>query len=359
MNLRTLVGIGAVAVAVGVLAIPRLLHDRETPPPAPEPSQPARLAVEVLRLEPRRLAEQLSTTGTVRANESVDLVSEVAGVVREISFDEGATVVGGALLVKIDDTELQAQRDRVLSRLRLAESREARQRELREQGVVSEQEYDVADNELNVLRAELRLVEAELEKTEIRAPFSGVVGLRYVSEGSLVTRDTRIATLQDLDPAKIDFTLPEKYVGRVGTGDRVEFRVKGSDRVYVAEIYAVEPRIVSETRSLLLRATTPNPGRMLLPGAFADVTLAVAEVPDALVVPSLAVVPELGGKKVFVVEDGLAQPRRVETGIRTGSVVQITAGLEPGETVIVSAIQRLEPGLPVEPLPAGSVADRP
>jgi len=355
MSVRTIAGIGAALLLVGILAVPRLIGGRRDARPAATPAAaPAALGVEVLRVEPRPLAERLATTGTIRANESVELVSEIAGVVRRIDFDEGARVAQGALLVKIDDAELVAQRDRVLYRSRLAESRETRQRELRDQGVISAQDYDVADNELNVLRAELRVVEAELAKTEIRAPFSGIVGLRYVSEGSLLRPDTRIALLVDLDPVKIDFTLPEKYVGRVAAGDRVQFRVKGSERTFTAEVYAVEPRIVAETRSLLLRATTPNPDRALVPGAFADVTLAVDEVADALVVPSIAVVPELGGKKVFVVEDGLAQPRRVETGIRTENEVQITTGLAPGERVIVSAIQRLVPGLPVRELPAAA-----
>jgi len=360
MSVRIIVGVGATLLVVAALAVPRLVDgtgdpNDETPSKAePEPA----LRVEVLRVEPRQLSQRLSTTGTIRANESVDLVSETAGIVARIHFLEGAPVERGALLVKIDDTELQAQRDRVRFQLRLAEIREARQRDLREQGVVSEQEYDLADSELNVLRAELRLVEARLVKTEIRAPFDGVVGLRYVSEGSLVTPQTRVATLQDLDPIKIDFTLPEKYAGRIGPGSLVEFRVVGSEGARTAEVYAVEPRIAPETRSLVLRGRTPNPDGALMPGAFADVTLAVEDVVDALVVPSLAVIAELGGAKVFVVEDGLAQPRRVATGIRTESDVQITSGLAPGETVIVSAIQRLRPGLPVEPVADRSSASR-
>jgi len=351
MRIRVIVGVGAVAALIaGILIVPRFLDRRNVasgPPPAPATAGPLR--VDVLTVEPRTLSERLATTGTVRANESVDLVSEIAGVAQSIRFVEGQPVEAGELLVKIDDSELQAQRDRVLHRLRLAELREQRQRELREQGVVSEQEYDLVDSERNVLRAELRLIEATLAKTEIRAPFSGVVGLRYVSEGSLLSPQTRIATLQDLDPAKIDFTLPERYAGLVRPGGSIEFRVKGIDRAFRAEVYAVEPRISAETRSLIVRARTPNPRHALLPGAFADVSLVVNEVENALAVPSLAVVPELGGKKVFVVEDGLAQPRRVETGIRGETEVQITAGLEPGDRVIVSAIQRLQPGLPVEP----------
>jgi membrane fusion protein (multidrug efflux system) len=329
MTLRAAVALGVAGLFVAALVVPRLVGGRggagaAVPAPGPEPP----LRVDVVRVEPRPLEQRLSTTGSLRANESVDLVSEVAGIVERIQFREGTTVAAGELLVEIEDTELRAQRDRVLHRLELAEAREARQRDLRAQGIVSEQDFDLATSELNVLRAELRLVDAQLEKTEIRAPFAGVIGLRYVSTGSLLSPQTRIATLQDLDPLKVDFTLPEKYAGRIGAGDRVEFRVEGSELQHVAEVYAVEPRITQETRSLLIR-------------------LAVERLDDALVVPSLAVIPELGGHRVFVVVDGKAEARPVETGIRTETEVQIASGLVPGEQVIVSAIQRLRPGLAV------------
>jgi membrane fusion protein (multidrug efflux system) len=347
MSPRIVTGVPA-AVLVGAMLLLAWLAVGARADQGPTTS-PA-LRVEVVRLEPRLLEERLATTGTVRANERVDLVSEISGVIDKIHFDEGVPVERGQLLVKLDDAELQAQHDRVRHQLHLAEIRETRQRELLEQGVVSEQDYDLAGTELSVLLAELRLVEARLEKTEIRAPFSGVVGLRYVSEGAFLSPQTTIATLQDLDPIKVDFTLPQKYANRVGPGSRVEFRVEGSPDTHTAEVYAVEPRITPETRSLLIRARSENPGHRLLPGAFADVSLAVDVVDGALVVPSLAIVPELGGKKVFVVEDGLAQPRRVTTGIRTETEVQVTSGLEAGERVIVSAIQRLRPGLAVEPV---------
>lgn len=360
MKLRILLVLLVVVIVGAALALPRLVDGgRAAANPASAAAAAPPLPVQVVRVTPRLLVERLSTTGTLRANEAVDIVCQIAGVVRRILFEEGAAVARGDLLVKIDDTELAAQRDRVLFRLRLAEIRETRQRELRDQGITSEQEYDIADNELNVLRAEKRLVEAALDKTEIRAPFAGVVGLRYVSEGSLLSPQTRIATLQDLDPVKIDFTLPEKYAARVRAGQNVQFGTDGSDHAYDAEIYAIEPRIVAETRSLLIRARTPNPERTLMPGAFADVRLAVAEVADALAVPSLAVVPELGGKKVFVVENGRAQPRRVETGIRTESEVEITSGLSAGDIVVVSAIQRLTPGLAVEATPVEPAAATP
>ncbi len=366
MRVPGIIGLAAGIVILGALALTLPIggqDDTAEPAPAPRPggSEPAppegpardALPVEVLQVLPRRLAERLATTGTLRANEQVDLVSEITGVVERIRFREGTRVRRGEVLIEIDDAELQAQRDRVRHRLRLAEIREERQRQLREQGVTSEQEYDIAFNEMNVMRAELRLVEAQLEKTAIRAPFDGVIGLRYVSAGSLLTPQTRIATMQDIDPVKIDFTLPEKYAAMIAPGSRVEFRVRGTERRHSAEVYAVEPRIDPETRSLLIRARTPNRNGALLPGAFADVSLTVGEVADALVVPSLAIIPELGGKKVFIVENGVARPRRVETGIRTDTEVQITSGLSPGDRVIVSAIQRLRPDLPVRALPAG------
>jgi len=349
MRVRSFIGLAAAALILAAVAVPRLFSDSRPSEAAaaPVPAAQTVLPVDVLVLQPKPLKEEFATTGTLRANERVDVVCEIAGVVRTIHFQEGSPVRKGDVLVEIDDTELQAQRDRVESRLKLAELREQRQRELREQGVSSEADYDIAFNELAGLKAELRLTEAQLLKTKIHAPFAGIIGLRNVSEGALLSPSTRIATLQDLDPIKLDFTLPEKYASKVAPGKKVSFRVEGSDAAYAAEVYAVEPRVDPETRSLVIRARTPNPSRTLLPGAFADVSLTIGSVDSALVVPSLAIIPELGGKKVFVLEDGAAQPRRVETGIRTESEVQVTTGLQPGDRVIVSSIQQLRPGLPV------------
>jgi membrane fusion protein (multidrug efflux system) len=169
-----------------------------------------------------------------------------------------------------------------------------------------------------------------------------------VSPGAYVTSQTRVATLQDIDPVKVEFSVPEAYAREVAVGDSVRFRIKGDAEDYVGRIYALEPAIDPDTRSLTVRATAPNPRQRLLPGAFAGVEVAIREVPEALSVPAIAVVPELGGKKVFVLEDGRARPRIVETGIRTESRVEITRGLSPGERVIVTNIPRLRTGIEVE-----------
>ncbi len=347
--MKRILGILAALAIVAILAAPKLRSTADVADvPASAPKEKRALRVKTEEASPEKLTERLSTTGTVRANEQVELVSEISGKIEEILFREGSRVKAGQLLLKIDAVELEAQRERELYRLELAERREQQTKQLFDEGVISEDEYHVALNEANVLRSQLRVIEAQLAKTEIRAPFGGIIGLRYVSDGSYLSPQRRIATLQDVDSVKVDFSVPEKYASRMREGGKITFRVKGDEREFDGAIYAIEPSVDANTRSLQLRARSSNPDRALVPGAFADIELVIAEIDDALTVPSIAVIPELGGKKVFVLEAGKAQSRAVETGIRTDERVQITRGLTPGEQVIVSAIQQLRPGLDVE-----------
>jgi membrane fusion protein (multidrug efflux system) len=349
----------AALAILAALAVPKLIQLRKTTAPAATPTTQT-LRVRAHRVVPIQLTERLTTTGTVRANEEVEIVSEISGKVSDIYFEEGSRVAAGQLLLKIDDSELVAERQRALYRVALAERAEARQRQLLEDGVISSENYDVAFGELNVLRAELQLIEAQLLKTEIRAPFSGVIGLRWVSPGSYLSSQTRIASLNELDPIKLDFTVPEKYSALMKVGDGISFEVEGFNRTFPGTIYAVEPSIDASTRSLRVRARCPNSDGALIPGAFANVDLVLRSIPDALTVPSIAVIPELGGKKVFVYEDGTAQPRSVETGIRSETAVQITSGLDEGDLVITSGILQMQPGLEIEveevPPEAGSAS---
>ena len=349
----------AILVAAGLL-VPRLKSSQGDAGPA-APTQVEPLTVDVLDVAPHRIVERFSTIGTIQADERVEIRSEISGVLERILFEEGSRVGKGQGLVELDDVELTAERDRARHRLELARLRESRQQDLLAQGLTSQEDYDLALSQLNVLQAELRLAQAQLDKTRIKAPFSGVIGLRAVSPGAAITPQTRIATLQKLEPVKIEFSVPENYAGRIRAGDSVTFAVRGSSGRYVGQVYAVEPNVDSETRSLRVRARCSNPEGVLLPGAFADVELAINAIDDALTVPSLAVIPELGSKKVFVIEDGRAAPRLVETGVRTDTEVQVTRGLEVGDRVIVSAIQRLQAGLPVRAraVPEGPAAEKP
>jgi membrane fusion protein (multidrug efflux system) len=342
-------GLG-LAIALGViaaLAVPKILP-LLSDDAAVTTTTSTVLRVKVHEVTATDLAERLATIGTVRANEEVDLVSETSGKISAIHFDEGAAVVKGQLLLKIDDSEIVAERQRAVHRVELAERAEARQQQLLDDGVISSETYDVALGEVNVLKAELQLIEAQLLKTEIRAPFGGVIGLRWVSPGSYLSSQTRIASLQDLDPVKIDFSVPERYSGLMRIGNEITFTVEGIETEFVGTVYAIEPSVDATSRSLRMRARSPNADGALLPGTFANVDLAVRTASGTLAVPAIAVIPELGGKKVFVYQDGTAVPKTVTTGIRSDREVEITSGLEEGDLVITTGILQLQPGIEVE-----------
>ena len=343
---KSFIWLGIAILTVGVLLFSRIESPGRNSGPQIGPAAEI-LEVETLLVTPHRLVEHMATVGTIRADEQISIRSEISGILEEIHFIEGSQVDRNQLLVQIEDSELVAARDRSRHRVELAHLREQRQRDLLAQGLTSQENYDLALSQFSVLQAELRLAELQLEKTQIRAPFRGIVGLRSVSRGAALTPQTQIATLQKIDMVKVEFAVPETYASQVHVGDTVSFRVKGSSRDYQGQIYAYEPNVDRETRSLRARARCANTDGELLPGTFADVELAVREIKDALTVPALAVIPEMGSKKIFVLEEGHAVPRLVETGVRTESEVQITRGLAPNERVIVSAIQQLSSGLPV------------
>jgi membrane fusion protein (multidrug efflux system) len=303
--------------------------------------------VTALTVVPTVIDEKVVSTGTLRADEGVELQAEVNGKVVSINFKEGARVRRGDLLLKLNDADLHAQLTRAVFKRDLAELKERRLYELSKTGNVRQEDYDSSLNELNVQRAEVALTEALIAKTEIRAPFDGVVGLRFVSEGAFVNQTTRIATLQNVEQVKIDFVVSEKYMNRITLGGPVNFTVAGESRAFRGEIYAVDPRIDQATRTALVRARCENKNGRLLPGAFANVEFAVAEIADAILIPPVAVVSGVSEKNVFLIENGKAVRRGVQTGQRTETSVHITAGLKAGDVVITSGLQQLRSGIAV------------
>ncbi|NUO83728.1 efflux RND transporter periplasmic adaptor subunit, partial [candidate division KSB1 bacterium] len=233
---------------------------------------------------------------------------------------------------------------------RLIESQEAeRKRQLFEQKLASEEEYEIAVNQLNIVKADIIIIQAQIAKTEIRAPFDGTIGLRHVSEGSYISPTTRITTLQDNQPVKIDFTIPEKYAAAVKKGDRIGFTVEGVARKFEGTVYAVEARIDAATRTMHLRALSPNSDGVLIPGAFANVEVVFKE-KETLAIPAFALIPELKGQRVFLYKNGKAESQSVEIGTRTDERVEVTQGLAPGDTLITSALLQLRPGMTVRPV---------
>jgi membrane fusion protein (multidrug efflux system) len=336
---------GAIAVATVLLIIlPKVFATKKNEPIAAQ-FQP--LSVNGVAVKPRTLENKIYTSGTLISNEEVDLRSEITGKVSKIFFQEGTSVEKGALLLKINDDELQAQKKRALHQKKLAEVREERQRQLLAEKAASQEEYDIALNELNTLKAQIEVLNAQIDRTEIRAPFRGKIGLRYVSEGSYIAPATRIATLQNTTPMKLDFAVPEKYAAQIRTGDKVFFRVQSSPELFEARLYAVEPKIDLATRTVQLRAIYPNKNGEVFAGAFADVELVLSELQNAIMIPSESLVPELKGQKVFLYRNGKAAESKVEIGLRTEKEVQITKGVQSGDTILTTGILQARDGMDV------------
>ncbi|MBC5775383.1 efflux RND transporter periplasmic adaptor subunit [Pontibacter sp. KCTC 32443] len=306
------------------------------------------MRVDGVVIQPQNFANTLSVTGSIEADEQVQIRSQVSGLVKSISFQEGNKVSKGQVLVKIDDSELRAQLAQARTRQSLAAENERRAGLLLNKEAISREEYDVARADLKSAQAQTQLIQAQLAKTTIRAPFSGRIGLRNISEGSFISPETVIANLVSTDPLKITFSVPEKYASQVKQNTALTFTVAGSSEKHTATVYAIEPGIEASSRTLQLRARAANADGTLMPGSFANIELPLAVIEDALLVPSEAIIPVQNGKKLFVAKDGKAKEVMVETSTRTEKDVLITTGLQAGDTVLTTGIMTLKEGTPVK-----------
>ncbi|MCK9408995.1 MAG: efflux RND transporter periplasmic adaptor subunit [Bacteriovoracaceae bacterium] len=341
-NTRIILIVAAVLLLLLLAASPRLGLFKSTVKVEQRQSD-QRLPVAARIVRPAPFENNINSTGTILANEEVEIRSEISGQIIKITFDEGSNVKKGDLLVKINDDELRAQLLKQESQKSLANDIFKRRKQLYEGNLISSEDYDKAKNDLKSIEAEIQLIRARIGKTELRAPFDGGIGLRYVSEGSFVNSSTRIATLQNLSSVKLDFSIPEKYATVVTKGSAVSFTTSSSSDRFIGTIFAIEPKIDPITRTVQIRARAANVQGKLVPGAFAQVQLLLEKIPGAIMIPSEAVIPEMQGQKVFVVVNGKAQSKKVVTGLRTENLIQITSGLEPGDTVIITGVMQLRP----------------
>lgn len=309
-----------------------------------KPAAPLKAELHVVRNEP--FAQTVSTVGTLRANESVTLVSELSRLLTKIHVEEGSEVKAGDLLFKLDDSDLQAELKQVDAQLQLAEVNKRRAENLAPRKAMSQQEYDAAISTYNLLLARRNTQEVQIAKTEIRAPFSGRVGVRQISEGAYVSPQTQLITLQDVSRIKVDFPLPERYAAEVKTGQKFIFTVAGSGTEYEGAVTVIEPAIDAATRSLLVRGLCSSP-KGLLPGGFADVSLTLDKPANGFMVPSQAIVPSPRGQGLWLIENGKAKLQTVEIGIRTEEEVQILRGVKEGDVVATTNLLRIRPGLEV------------
>lgn len=338
-----------ILIAIFLLALPKLGLFNKKEADAASPLKVSVLELEGMIIKPVSFDNTLVLTGSVLANESLELKSEVSGKVKAINFKEGTIVSKGELLVQINDEEIRALIEKQRYMQKLHRDHEFRQRQLLRKEAISQEEYENSLSLLNTTISDIKLLEVQLQKTRITAPFDGIIGLRYVSMGAYISPSTVITTMYNNSPAKIEFAVPSRYSTQISAGKKIRFTIENdAAMVFVGEVYALEPRIDESTRTLKLRALASNSKGLLLPGQFVKVDLILESKANALLVPTQAIIPEQSGQKVFIAHNGKAKAVKVEIGTRTNLSIEVISGLNPGDTVLTTGILQLRPELPIK-----------
>ena len=317
------------------------------------PPKDAPVPVELVAVEVGPLLETLRATGTLEAEESVDLRPEVDGEVTSIQMTEGETVKKGSLILQIDESKQQATVAEAEADFRLSEDTLRRADMLLADGTISKQEHDQTHAAYRRSEAALNLARKRLTEYTLTAPFDGILGRRFVSVGQYVSPQTVLVRIYDLDRMKLDFSVPERYSARIKPGQTLSLSVTAhGEEKFSGEIYLVEPQVEVTTRSVQVRAYIPNSDHRLKPGMFANVTLSVGTKDSALTIPEDCLFPQTGGFAVYRDAGGVAELVPVETGLRIPGRVEILNGLKAGDLVARSGNLRLSPGRKLLPQPA-------
>jgi len=293
-------------------------------------------------------SESIYATGTLHADEMVNLSPEIAGKVISIQFKEGQKVSKGQLLIKLNDAELQANLRKAQAQLKLNQDKLKRLDDLIKIQGVSIEERDQTAQVVEASQSDIAFIRAQIDKTEIKAPFNGVTGLRSISEGAFVTAGQSISSIYQTESLKLDFSIPEQYISKLKIPFEVEFGVDGSENIYKAQVYAMNPGLNSTTRSIELRAKVANNSGELIAGRFAKVTMQLLENSNALLVPTEAIVPVLKGQQIWLSRKGEAQKVDVTLGYRSDAMIEVSSGLSAGDTVLTTGIMNLKPGTPLK-----------
>ncbi len=302
--------------------------------------------VDVIVAVPRSIENKIEANGSVVANEYVELHPEISGRIVYLNVPEGAHVAKGTVIARINDADLQATLEKSKVQLDLYKKTEERERKLLDINGINEADYDIAVNNVNSTKADIDYTQAQLDKTIIRAPFDGVVGLRQVSPGAYVTPANIIATVQQLDKIKVDFTVPEQYTSVIKKGGLVDILIDAVSNTHrKGLIIATEPQINLSSRNLKVRALLQDGQGH--PGAFVKVFVDAGVNKKAIMVPTNCIIPEDRNNQVIIVREGKAQLVNVATGIREANNIEITKGLNPGDTVIVTGVLFARPKSPV------------
>jgi len=295
-------------------------------------------------VNPTTLIDEISVSGSLQAFESVDLKNEVSGRVVAINLPEGKFVKSGTMLVKLFDDDLQAALKKMQAQLAVQQEIFKRQSELLRVNGVSQNDYELTGLQINSLKADIEVEKAMIRKTEVRAPFDGVIGLRTISVGAIVTPSTQLATIRTENKIKLDFYVPEKYGSEIKPGMKVKFSLSNSKKQYDATVFATERGIDNTTRNLKVRAQVNGLSKELLAGGFASVNLRMSERKDAMMVPSQALIPQDDKMQLVVARHGKAKFINVQTGLRKATFVEIKDLLQPGDTIVTSGILFVKDG---------------
>jgi membrane fusion protein (multidrug efflux system) len=306
------------------------------------------VAVEAIKVSVQPMPQSITAVGSLRSDESITVRPEVAGRISEILFREGERVARGATLIRLDPAINRAEVEQGRANLKLAKSKYDRAVDLAKSNFISGQARDEAENNLRVAEAGVQLAEARLAKMEIKAPFSGIIGLRVVSVGDYAKEGSDIVNLESIDPLKVDFRVPEIYLKQIQVGQTLHVALDAiPGKTFEGKVFAVNPLVDAAGRAIVIRALVRNPDTSLRPGMFARVRLITRDMKDALAVPEQAIMPQGDDQYVFKVTDGRAMRVKVEVGQRRDGKVEIVKGLEPTDMVVTAGHLKIRDGVPV------------
>lgn len=333
--------------ALKAMFFPAMKEDAGAGPSKPGSGKPS-ANVEGYVVKTSTVDNDLYVTGTVVANEAVDLRSEISGKVIAVFFKDGQQVKEGEVLLKMEDADLKAQLRKVQAQIILVKDKKERYEKLFKIQGVSKEELDASANELESLQADADVLNVQLKRTSLVAPFNGVIGLKNISVGAYISPQLIVASIQQINKVKIDFAIPEKYATQVNKGSKINFFIDGTDDNFSAEVLATESSVDVNTRTLMLRAVADNSLGKLKPGVFVKVTIKLATTNDALMLPSIAIVPILKGHQVFVSHDGVAEAAKVHLGVRNDSTIQVVEGVQAGDTIVTVGVMGVRDGTPLK-----------
>ena len=346
----------AVAILIVVLIIGKVMMSKLSPDDQASPAQASSksktgkdggnspFAVIVMVAQEETISNEIFSSGTLVPNEQVDLRSEASGIIKALYLKEGTLVNKGQLIAKIKDDDIRARLKKVAFEEDLATQIEARQKKLLDINAISKEEYDIAINKINILSADKDALLVSLSQTEVRAPFSGRIGLKNISVGAYVTPSTTITNLVQTQPIKVDFSIPEKYNNNLKVGRKVIISTDDDISLELeATIVAIDPIVDETLRSIKIRASVQNTNGRLKPGMFVRVNVPLGAT-KSIMIPTDALVPFAGGKKLYVMKQGRAKEVEVTSGLRTNKRLEIIKGINKGDTIVISGLMNIKDG---------------